>query len=247
MPSALINHTLDSIIQGVSQQYQEGRHETQVERMVNCFPSVSRGVIRRNPIYKHTSLTTGSMYDPFTYVYDKGVGNEQYLIIIPGDTVGSWYVYNINDTDQKWSGTDPYLSLSPSHTARQSFKALTIGDLTLGHALTNQIHKVPVTIVYNKILFTNNLASGSGVNQAIQQGQDHLKNAWNSFSEAGTMLKDKFDDLALPKLGTLLKKKSSFLPGSMDSIRGGGGSSGSGNSSSGGMFGIANGISDDDY
>ena len=118
----------------------------------------------------------------------------------------------------------------------------TIGDLTLGHALTNQIHKVPVTIVYNKIQFTNNLASGSGVNQAIRQAQEHAQNAWNSFAEAGTMLKDKFDDLSLPKLGTMLKKKSSFLPASMDAIRGGGGSAG--NSSSGEMFGIADGISE---
>jgi hypothetical protein len=123
----------------------------------------------------------------------------------------------------------------------------TIGDLTLGHGLINTIHKVPITIVYNEIRFTNNLASGSGVNQALRQSQEHLQNAWNSFSEAGTMLKDKFDDLSLPKLGTLLKKKSSFLPASMDAIRGGGGSGGSGNSSSGEMFGIANGISDNDY
>jgi hypothetical protein len=117
----------------------------------------------------------------------------------------------------------------------------TIGDLTLGHGLKDTFHKVPVTIVYNKIQFTNNLASGSGVNQAIQQGQDHLQNAWNSFSEAGTMLKDKFDDLALPKLGTLLKKKSSFLPASMDAIRGGGSSA-----SSAGNAGNAGGISTND-
>ena len=112
----------------------------------------------------------------------------------------------------------------------------TIGDLALGHGLKDQIHKVPITIVYNKIQFTNNMTSGSGINQAIMDGQDHLKNAWNSFSEAGTMLKDKFDDLSLPKLGTLLKKKSSFLPASMDAIRGGGssaGSAGSGGSASG--------------
>ena len=49
------------------------------------------------------------------------------------------------------------------------------------------------------------------------------------------MLKDKFDDLALPKLGTLLKKKSSFLPASMDAIRGGGSST----SSAGNAGGIA--------
>ena len=77
------------------------------------------------------------------------------------------------------------------------------------------------------------MASGSGINQAIMDAQDHLKNAWNSFSEAGTMLKDKFDDLSLPKLGTLLKKKSSFLPASMDAIRGGGSATSSAGNASG--------------
>ena len=48
--------------------------------------------------------------------------------------------------------------------------------------------------------------------------------SWNSHQEAGTMLQDKFAALRNPKLGTLLKKASSFLPGSLDAIRGGGSS-----------------------
>ena len=104
----------------------------------------------------------------------------------------------------------------------------TVGDLSLGHGLKDAIHKVPITIIYNDIKFKNYAYSNSGgVNQTIQQGADYLKNAWQSYSEVGTMLKGKFDDLGLPKLGTLIKKKSSFLPGSMDAIRGGGSSAGS--------------------
>jgi len=111
----------------------------------------------------------------------------------------------------------------------------TVGDLALGHGLKDAIHKVPITIVYNSIKFINHGNGNSGgVNQTIQQGADYLKNAWQSYSEVGTMLKGKFDDLGLPKLGTLLKKKSSFLPASLDTIRGGG-SSTSSTGNAGGM------------
>jgi hypothetical protein len=104
----------------------------------------------------------------------------------------------------------------------------TVGDLALGHGIKDAVHKVPITIIYNDIKFIKYASSNNGVNQTIQQGADYLKNAWQSYSEVGTMLKGKFDDLNLPKLGTLLKKKSSFLPASMDAIRGGGSSASSG-------------------
>ena len=46
----LVNHTYNSLAQGVSEQSTEARHETQVEQMENCLPHVSRGVLRRNPV-----------------------------------------------------------------------------------------------------------------------------------------------------------------------------------------------------
>ena len=136
MPGKLINHTLDNIVQGVTQQYQEGRYETQVEEMVNCIPSLSRGVLRRNPIEENVGLPelyNGLPTDPFTYVYDKGYGDEQYLIVIPGDTEGNWYIYRLaNPTANYWTGKDPYLALPENSdvTAKQAFKALTLGDIT---------------------------------------------------------------------------------------------------------------------
>ncbi len=118
----------------------------------------------------------------------------------------------------------------------------TVGDLALGHGIKDAIHKVPITIVYNDIQFINHgYSNPGGVNQTIQQAQEHARNAWQSYSEVGTMLQDKFAALGNPKLGTLLKKKSSFLPASMDAIRGGGSSA-----SSAGNAGNAGGISTND-
>ena len=50
MPSQLVNNTLSSLSGGVTQQYQEGRFDSQVSSMDNCIPSITRGVIRRNPV-----------------------------------------------------------------------------------------------------------------------------------------------------------------------------------------------------
>lgn len=46
----LLNHTIKNISQGVSQQSDEERFETQVEEMINCNPDIALGTFRRNPI-----------------------------------------------------------------------------------------------------------------------------------------------------------------------------------------------------
>lgn len=130
MAQALVNHSLDHIASGVSEQYQEGRHESQVTEMLNCLPSLTRGVLRRNPIYKHVALGTGTIQEAFTYAYDRGVGLEQYVLIIPGDALGSWYVYNVNDVTNMWTGTNDYLKIPTGTKAKDVFEALTIGDQT---------------------------------------------------------------------------------------------------------------------
>ena len=130
MPQALINHSLESIAMGVTQQYQEGRHESQVEEMLNCLPSVTRGILRRNPIYKNDDLSIGSIPHAFTYSYDRGVGTEQYIMIIPGDALGTWYVYNANDVSTTWTGTDTYFQIPVGVFAKDAFEALTVGDHT---------------------------------------------------------------------------------------------------------------------
>lgn len=130
MAQALVNHSLDHLASGVSEQYSEARHESQVKEMLNCFPSLTRGVLRRNPIYKHDTLGTGLIEEPFTYAYDRGVGLEQYILIIPGDALGTWYVYNVNDVLQTWTGTNDYFKIPVGTKAKDIFEALTIGDQT---------------------------------------------------------------------------------------------------------------------
>jgi len=84
----------------------------------------------------------------------------------------------------------------------------TITPLTLGHGLANTIQKVSVNITYRDVEYLDYTKQDS-TKREIEKITDA---ALTSITEAGTLLQDKFAALKLPKLATLLKKKSSFLP-----------------------------------
>jgi len=131
MPSQLVNFTLSNLSSGVTQQYQEGRFDSQVNDMINCIPNLTRGVLRRNPINTRGILPglPANLTDAYVYTYDRGTGDEQYMVTVPGD--GKIYVHNVNTGILKYtSPTSTYLSLSIGQIARETFKAMTIGDTT---------------------------------------------------------------------------------------------------------------------
>ena len=131
MPSGLVNNTLSGLSQGVTQQYQEGRYDSQVSSMVNCMPSITRGVLRRNPIQGVSLLEElPDITTAFSYSYDRGTALEQYLIILPGD--GYLYVYNTTTGGFiEKEGPYDYLNIiGTGITARDAFEAMTLGDHT---------------------------------------------------------------------------------------------------------------------
>ena len=160
MPGALLNNTLSHLADGVTEQYQEGRYETQVGGMLNCIPSITRGILRRNPVQSIGSLSSPEMptniigtvdlSDSFVYSYDRGTEDEQYFIVIPGD--GYMHVCNANTGDHLYTNPtkSDYLTKPPYTDAKEVFKAITIGDHTF---------IVNTTI---KTAFTEEVASSDG-------------------------------------------------------------------------------------
>jgi len=142
MGSKLINHTLKNITAGVSQQADEMAFESQVEEMTNCMPSLARGVLRRNPISTAIKLldSSGNVITPdattYTYSYDRGTGNEQYLVVI--DSTATLRVYNINTLDDNYPLHEQYVPYfnTLNKTPRESLDAVTIGDHTF---ITNSV------------------------------------------------------------------------------------------------------------
>ena len=131
MPGQLLNINIDKLCDGVSQQYAESRFVSQVEEMVNCMPTLARGVLRRNPIrnIKYLQIDDLEMADVFTYAYDRGTGSEQYIFVISAG--GRWKVFNINTGEIVGEGTHPYLTVDiPDTKVADAFDMITIGDHT---------------------------------------------------------------------------------------------------------------------
>jgi hypothetical protein len=131
MPSQLINTTLSGLNMGVTQQFQEGRFDSQVETMFNCMPTLTRGVLRRNPIQSVRMLEElpDNLADAYVYSYDRGTTDEQYIIVIPGD--GSIYTFNANTGSLVSKEIEKkYLQVPIGVRATDNFRALTLGDHT---------------------------------------------------------------------------------------------------------------------
>jgi hypothetical protein len=133
MPAALVNNTLSGLASGVTEQFEEGRFDSQVSEMINCIPSITRGVLRRNPLKNIGSLEVGlsdqQMLNAFIYVYDRGTIAEQYIIVVPGD--GSMRVFSLITGKLLYTATGQhYLQMPSGRRAKNVFKAMTIGDHT---------------------------------------------------------------------------------------------------------------------
>jgi len=98
----LITNNLEALYGGVNQQSAEHRLSTQVEEMINAYPTLDQGLLKRNPTTE-LSLSAAITYDRdmWKYQYDRGLsgsGSEQYSVHITNDgmeiiNVGTGEVY----------------------------------------------------------------------------------------------------------------------------------------------------------
>ena len=131
----LVNQTLPGLYNGVSQQPDELRLDTQVSEMINCYPSLVEGTQKRLPaalIHIDTedteSIDMGD--DVFIHTYDRGAGNERYILVVKD---GYWRSYDADTglpvQTMDWQ-SDAYLALPAGAKASESFSMVTVGDTT---------------------------------------------------------------------------------------------------------------------
>ena len=126
----LVNHTIKGFHQGVSQQPDEVRFETQCEEMVNCIPHATRGVMRRNPLMPEATNGVGITFssDAYIYSYDRGAGDEKYIFVVED---GKYSIYDVvNSTWLVEQALASYLDLPVGRTPKDSFTCVTIADYT---------------------------------------------------------------------------------------------------------------------
>lgn len=121
-----VNQTIPSLVNGVSQQAPELRHDTTVDEMINCTLSFTEGTRRRHPLEYVATDNVFLGHTPFIHTYERGDGTEAYMVTIYD---GNWRVYDLNGVLQD-SGTDAYLDLPAGAVAAESFSAVTVGDTT---------------------------------------------------------------------------------------------------------------------
>jgi hypothetical protein len=122
----LINQTIPGLYNGVSQQPDELRLDTQVTEMINCYPTLVQGTQKRAPTVAKATDNTVPI-DAFVHLYDRGAGDEQYIIVVKD---GQYKVYDENGTMAQTWVTNSYLDLPSGAKANESFSAVTVGDTT---------------------------------------------------------------------------------------------------------------------
>ena len=89
-----------------------------------------------------------------------------------------------------------------------------IGALPLGYATAGSIQNLSVDFTFRDIEYTD-YKGGNPIKKlmgSLSDGFAHAQNALSSFTEAGSQLGGLGKSLAMPKIGSILKEKSQFLP-----------------------------------
>lgn len=121
-----VNQTIPSLVNGVSQQAPELRHDTSVDEMINCTLSMTEGTRRRNNLDWIKADPALEGHTPFIHTYERGDGTEAYIIVLIDD---KWRVYDLEGNLQD-DGTDSYLNIGTTAKASESFSVVTVGDTT---------------------------------------------------------------------------------------------------------------------
>lgn len=133
----LIRNQIDSIYNGVNQQSAEQRLSTQVEEMINAFPTLDRGLLKRNPTSKvTTSQAITFSNNAYQYNYDRGdvdTEDENYSIQITSNGIEIIDVVNGNVFNETLGLT--YVGSSKNYVTtsfggKVGFSCITIKDTT---------------------------------------------------------------------------------------------------------------------
>jgi hypothetical protein len=121
----LISTSIPNLINGVSQQPDALRLPSQVEAMVNAYPSVVEGLGKRPPTEHVAKIITGALGSAYLHTINRDTA-ERYIVVI---TNGDLRVFDINGVEKTVNFPDgkTYLNASDPKTM---FRAVTVADYT---------------------------------------------------------------------------------------------------------------------
>ena len=122
----LISRTIPNLVQGVSQQPEILRLNSQATSQVNGFSSVVEG-LKKRPNTKHLALISQSqMNNAYIHTINRDV-SERYIVIIANGVIQVKTIAGVDKTVVMQTNASNYLS---SSNAREDFVAVTVADYT---------------------------------------------------------------------------------------------------------------------
>ena len=121
----VIHNTISQFVNGVSQQAPNLRRESQLEDQVNCFSSISDGVLPRPPT-EHSALVSSSLVgNAFIHTINRDA-DERFIVLLKD---GEILVYDLDGVEQTvtYPAGTGYLAVTD---AKAEFEAFTVKDYT---------------------------------------------------------------------------------------------------------------------
>lgn len=123
---SLISTAIPNLINGVSQQPPSLRLPTQCEEMVNCYPSIVEGLIKRQPTEHIAELISGSTPGKMTvHMYNRDEA-ERYVVLVRDQSIK---VFDLDGVEKTVATPDGVLYLDTDN-ADTDFRLITVADYT---------------------------------------------------------------------------------------------------------------------
>jgi len=123
---ALVSRTIPNLVQGVSQQPEVLRLNSQAGEQINGFSSVVEGLKKRPPTEYVAKLSGSSLGNAFIHTINRDL-NERYIVVVSNGSIAVYDIDGVSKTVVNQTNATNYLS---SSNPKSDFVCMTVADYT---------------------------------------------------------------------------------------------------------------------
>jgi len=123
---ALVSRTIPNLVQGVSQQPEVLRLNSQAGEQINGFSSVVEGLKKRPPTEYIAKLSSSSLGNAFIHTINRD-SNERYIVVVSNGSIAVYDINGVSKTVVNQTGATNYLN---SSNPKSDFVCMTVADFT---------------------------------------------------------------------------------------------------------------------
>ena len=123
---ALVSRTIPNLVQGVSQQPEVLRLNSQASEQINGFSSVVEGLKKRPNTDYVAKLSATSFGNAYIHTINRDA-NERYIVVITNGSIAVYDINGVSKTVVNQTGATNYLS---STNPKEDFVCMTVADFT---------------------------------------------------------------------------------------------------------------------